>query len=246
MAGIGGLELWGVDLEAAGSALRETERRTPRLSSEDRAYAAAFSDSTVAAERLAVRIALRILIERAAGAAWRGAPLQRGAHGKPYLPGARVAFSVSHAPGVALVGISADEAVGVDVERARHVRVRSPRREAIETAAAVLNAAQALPAEPEARFLQAWVRLEAYAKAQGGGVGRLLGRLGIVGGGAHGEIEGRLENAPAGPRTAVHDVALREGLFAAFAVAPAADAPEPQWMPHGADAMEALLVRREP
>ncbi|MBC7832965.1 MAG: hypothetical protein H7Y62_13215, partial [Hyphomicrobium sp.] len=68
MSGIHTPELWSVYLAAAGASLETLEERTPRLSPADRARAADLSDPTVRAEWVATHIALRLLIERAAGA----------------------------------------------------------------------------------------------------------------------------------------------------------------------------------
>ena len=243
------IELWCVDLQAAASALDAIERQTPRLAPSDRDRAAAFTDKSVAAERLATYIALRILIERAAGIQWRGVPLQRGAHGKPHLENAPVAFSYSHAPGVALIGVASSgagcEAIGVDIELVRPVRVRAPRRDAIEVAAAALSDRDALPDGEEARFLQAWVRLESFAKLHGSGVGRLLARFGTMG--AHGvtndDIRARVERARSEePETAVHDLHLGEKLFAAVAARLTARVAQPRWFPASGGGIEALLA----
>jgi 4'-phosphopantetheinyl transferase len=243
------IELWCVDLQAAASALDAVERRTPRLAPSDRERAAAFTDKRVAAERLATYIALRILIERGAGADWRAVPLQRGTYGKPHLENAPVAFSYSHAPGVALVGIASSgagcSAVGVDIELLRPVRVRAPRRHAVEVAAAGLSDRDALPIGEEARFLQAWVRLESFAKLHGSGVGRLLARLGIMG--AHDvtsdDVRARVQRARSEePATVVHDLHLGEKLFAAVAARLTASVAQPQWLPANVDGIETLLA----
>ena len=73
MSGIQTSEIWGVDLAAATASLQTIELRTPRVCSADRARAAGFSDPSVRDEWLATHIALRLLIEHAAGAQWRGA-----------------------------------------------------------------------------------------------------------------------------------------------------------------------------
>jgi hypothetical protein len=92
-SGFRGLELWCVELQAAGRALLELERRTPRLSGSERENARTFADAVVAYEWLAAHVALRVLLERAAGAEWRGVPFVRAGHGKPRLDGAPVARS---------------------------------------------------------------------------------------------------------------------------------------------------------
>ena len=181
-AGFSDLELWRIDLVAAGSALRDVEQATPRLSAWEREKALTIADTAVAAEWLAAHVGLRILIERAAGVRWRGMPFERGRGAKPHLKRAPITFSLSHVPGRALIGLSRNNLIGVDLERTRPVRVRPPRRASIEFVAGALNTRQPLPVSVDARFLQSWVRLEALAKADGRGIGRLLTQLGIVGG----------------------------------------------------------------
>jgi 4'-phosphopantetheinyl transferase len=248
------VELWCADLRGAAPALREMEGRTSRLSAWDKENAATIADADAAADWLATRVALRFLLERAVGAHWRGVPFTRAAHGKPHLPGAPVVFSLSHVAGLALIGLTASGTIGVDLERARAVRVRAPRRARIEEAGAALNEVQPLPDGEPARFLQAWVRLEAFAKAQGCGIGRLLTRLGIVGAGAmaHNELLVRvgaeLSQAPA---MVARDLALGEGLYAAVALgpeqmgpeqmAPAPAVPKIVWLPTSIDGLHKLL-----
>jgi len=239
------VELWCVDLKAAAPALAEMERLTPRLASGERQEAASIADAEVGAERLAVRVAVRLLLERIAGARWRSQPLVRDKHGKPRLEGASVVFSLSHVPGLALIGVAASGPIGVDLERARDVRVRAPRRARLEQAGAALNAAQDLPDGEDARFLQAWVRLEAFAKADGCGIGRLLTRLGIVGERelAREDLIERIERARARVEGAVtRDLALGEGLYAAIASVPAPAVLEIRWLPTSIDGLEKLLT----
>jgi len=243
--GFAGLELWCADLAAAGRALHEIERVTPRLSAAERRNAEGLNDAAVAAEWLTAHIALRILLERAVGTGWRGAAFGRGAHGKPQLDGAPVVFSLSHVPGLALIGISPSGTLGVDVERKRPVRVGAERREAIEAAGAALNSEQALPQGADERFLQAWVRLEALAKAEGCGIGRLLTRLGVVGDRkpSSAAVHERAKDALAAvPGAVTRDLVLGEGLYTAVALSPAQAMPQVLRLPASVDALKALLT----
>jgi len=238
-----GLELWCVDLENAGPVLHDVEQRTQRLSEQDREGAGVLKDVDAVRERLATRIALRVLIERALGSEWRGVPFERSAHGKPYLAGAPVHFSISHVAGVALIGIASEAPIGVDVERVREVHMRDPRRSRIEAAAVALSPAQPLPAGGEARFLQAWVRLEALAKADGGGIGRLLTRLDIAGRRASPDEgwEARVAEAKAAANVRhLGDLALGSGIFAAAALSERAT-PQLRWLPQDLEGLEELV-----
>jgi 4'-phosphopantetheinyl transferase len=240
------IELWCVDLAAVAPALHAIEQRSPRLSPADHARASAFSNAEVREEWLATHIALRLLIERAAGPQWRCVSFERSERGKPHLGGAPLAFSLSHAPGLALIGLAPRGAIGVDVERTRPVRIGEARRALIEEAGAALSAAT-LSSESSARFLQAWVRLEAYAKADGCGIGRLLTRLGILGTSAarteqRGVREIVAELLSGCPNTVVSDLPLGDGVYAAAVFAGTAPAAEVAWVPSSVEGLEKLTA----
>jgi len=219
-----GLELWCVDLRAAGSSLAVIEQETPRLSHWEQDHAATMKDAAAATEWLAAHVALRVLIERAAGPGWRRRAFERGRATKPRLDEAPVDFSLSHVPGRALVGLSREGAIGVDLERARVVNMNPARRHPLEAAAAALNPDGPLPIGEDARFLQCWVRLEALAKATGWGVGALLTRLALTAGAHKGDNSGPatriVELRASLPPFLVWDLDLGEHLFGA-AVTPA-------------------------
>jgi phosphopantetheinyl transferase len=246
VSGIQTPELWCVDLGAAGPALHALEKRTPRLSSADRARACDVSDPIARGEWVATHIALRLLIERAAGRQWRGATFTRSERGKPHLDGAPLAFSISHAPGLALIGLAPRGSIGVDIERTRRVRVGESRRARIEEAGAALID-EPLPTEGNPRFLQAWVRLEALAKADGCGIGRMLTRLGILGVSA----ESRAGQASARAMVAallagdappsVRDLQLGDGVYAAVASIGFAGVGTPAWLPTRVESLEKLI-----
>jgi 4'-phosphopantetheinyl transferase len=239
-------ELWCVDLAAAADALRTLEQHTARLSAEDRQRAAAFSDDGVRNEWLAARIALRLLIEHAAGPSWRGVAFAREERGKPHLQGAPISFSLSHAPGLALIGLAREGRIGVDIERSRTVRIDAHRRARIREAGAAMDALP-LPASEGEGFLQAWVRLEAVAKADGCGIGRMLTRLGISGAGARAPItpgDARARAAAVfadGPATCVHDLQLGDGVYAAVALSSVPEALPVHRLPTALTELEKLV-----
>jgi 4'-phosphopantetheinyl transferase len=237
-------ELWCVDLSAAASALKAIEQRISRLSAEDRARAAQFSDARVREDWLATHIALRLLIERAVGPAWRGAALTREARGKPQLAGAPLGFSLSHARGVALIGLTPAGTIGVEVERTREVRMAAERRAAVEAAGAALGAS--LAGDGNTRFLHAWVRLEAYAKADGCGIGRLLTQLGILGVAAAERADasgmlGRMGEVAGGAADGVRDLQLGDDIYAAAAFIGAQPVADVAWLPTDAKGLEKLI-----
>ncbi len=238
----GNPELWCVDLSAAGPALLAVEARTPRLSDPELLRAEALSSPAARQEWLAAHIALRILIERTCGADWRRIAFQHEERGKPALAGAPVTFSLAHTPGLALIGLARQGAIGVDIERMRSVRIDASRRDRIREAGATLSSAQLPP--DDAGFLQAWVRLEALAKAEGCGIGRLLTRLGILGAGARAAADAAAMRDRAAsllaesPVETVHDLQLGASVYAAVACTGVPPRLAVSWLPTDAAALE--------
>jgi 4'-phosphopantetheinyl transferase len=186
MSGSEPLDVWLVDLRRCASALHALELASPRLSDDEIVRAQAKGDD--GGNWRAQRIALRILLERYVGPGMRGQAFATGAKGKPQLVGpSDIHFSVSNSDAFALFAISRGGAVGVDIERPRVLRLSDARRTAIVAAAAGVAQSGNWPssvrgnADDDATVLQAWVRLEAWAKARSTGIGTLLSDLGIWG-----------------------------------------------------------------
>jgi len=99
--------------------------------------------------------------------------LRTGAHGKPALadPSSPLSFNLSHSGDLALVAVTLDREVGIDIERVR------PRRDLERLAGRALDPAAAAavrgaaPAERLVAFHEAWTRREAIAKCLGTGLG---------------------------------------------------------------------------
>jgi 4'-phosphopantetheinyl transferase len=173
------MELWLVDLQAAALALETLERETPRLSRDDRRRAQRLGEPRERRQRLAAYVALRIAIERMGGEALRRQPFTRSEAGKPHLGAAAPSFSLAHTPRMALLGVAQLSQIGVDLEEHRSLRLSARRRQEILAIGAGLARRPLDDRAGEAPVLQAWCRLEAYAKASGEGVGRLLSELGL-------------------------------------------------------------------
>lgn len=259
------IAVWHVDLARSTDALLALEQETPRLAPGDHSRAAqqghGDSGHPGARQRLAAYVAMRLVLERAFGTGVRGVTMTRStegqASGRPSLAGLGGDFSLAHVADHALIAIAPFGSVGVDLERSRSVRMTARRQTAIEQAAAILHEAAPLPAATPDRFLTAWVRLEAYAKARHIGMARLLTAIGAMGGAAPGsaeDIAGRLraladrcdlaslDRSGAGPgglaqAAAVHDLALPQGLFGATAWAGTG---------HAADLRQPPMLQRLP
>ena len=236
------VEVWCIDLEAGADLLiDEAARRDLAPAATGQGDAAARDVHRV---RTAARSALRLILAGYVGCDTARRPFLIARGGKPALDipdGDRsVAFSLAHSDTAAVVAISREGPVGIDIEGPRAVRINPQRRELLMQAAIALSPRQPLPDGPgEARFLQAWVRLEALAKATGEGLGALLGRL---------------EDAASPPSaTQVNGVPVRvrdidlgnRALWAALAATSFGDAgdraPQPLWLPLDAGRLEAWV-----
>ncbi len=228
-------ELWLVDLDKTAAALEALEATTPRLSDDIHRRLEAMRDEAARRERRLSHIALRVLLESALGLAARGQPFSLSPSGKPSLPDCDVSFSLAHTKGLAAIALGGNGPLGVDIERLRPVRVPQARRGPIEAEAVILAAGEPLSsADADARFLTAWVRIEAAAKARGSGVGPLLERLrpGVV---------AKSKSHAADPQVVVRDVPIQAGVFAAVAFAPGVSMPVLRRLPDTVQAIAALL-----
>lgn len=217
--------IW-VDLLQAASLLEAEERTTPRLSSieRDRFMSRSSSDMRAAQTWRLSRIALRIVLERWVGNDERQNAFEIERGGRPKLAQGWPHFSMSHTGDVALIAVSQHSAIGIDIEQERNIKMSDERR------AQVIKAANALPSQEsslntlqandldDAAILQAWVKLEAVAKATGFGIGRVLTDYGVSHANNSNNANERVEDSRVGDdsiRVAAVDVA--PGYFAAIA-----------------------------
>jgi 4'-phosphopantetheinyl transferase len=223
--------LWVVDLVAGAEVLSEFAHRH-RLH-QDPPASGSLAPS-LAGPRTAARAALRIILAGYVGLAAARRPFILARGGKPnfdHRNGAPLDFSLAHCDTAAIIAISNVGPIGVDIEGPRSIRIADHRRLQLVDAATSLAIRDPLPDAPgEARFLQAWVRLEALAKLTGEGLGALLGRLDDDAP----PIAGTIVN---GSKAIIRDVPITNGspLFAAVAgIGPTlADdgAPVAAWLP---------------
>jgi 4'-phosphopantetheinyl transferase len=123
--------------------------------------------------------------------------IEVGENGKPRLPDGKLQFNLSHSGDLALIAVSGDRPVGVDVERVKTGRdflALAERALDEEDAVAVRDAAVG---DRSAVFYAAWVRHEARLKCLGAG------------------LTGPVPDSP----VAVQEVAVGSGYAAAVAIA---------------------------
>lgn len=194
-----------VDLAAMTAALLAEEQMFPRLSMREAARAERMAQGSSGAgaanQWRAAHVALRWVLEQFGDedlcGRIRGEEFQNSKTGKPYLPGAALSFSLSHGGGYALIAVSTDGDVGVDVDGDRRRALRMSlfrKRHLVQIAAALASLAGAdgeaqsggrerpasvtlsdnAGATVDEATLLAWVVIEAFAKAAGTGVGAVL------------------------------------------------------------------------
>jgi 4'-phosphopantetheinyl transferase len=160
----GGLDLWRIELS-----LREDDWAL--LTAEEAALARRIVIPRKSRQKAAARASLRRILAHYVAGAPGLLRFSYGEHGKPALlddPG--LSFNLSHSEHLALLGVSTQARIGVDIEHTRPAR-------AFEAIAARFFSPpehaylEKLPvAERPAAFYRAWTRKEAYLKAWGTGL----------------------------------------------------------------------------
>ncbi|WP_158603456.1 4'-phosphopantetheinyl transferase family protein [Micromonospora radicis] len=137
------------------------------LSPAERARRDGYADPAVRRRFLAVYGSVRVILGAYRGEAPARVPLRTGRWGKPLLGDDGPRFNISHSGRCALLAVSVERDVGVDVEQARRGRpVEAFARRYFPPAEARL-VATAAPAERTALHLTLWTRKEACVKAAG-------------------------------------------------------------------------------
>ncbi len=132
----------------------------PLLDEERRARVRAFGDSRSAL----LTLAAGLLLYEAFGERVRRAPFERGARGKPRLPGG-TPFNLTHAGDYAVLALST-QPVGIDLE---WIRPLDWRRIAQRFYHPLERTFLARSLEPEADFFRIWTLKESFLKAEGTG-----------------------------------------------------------------------------
>jgi 4'-phosphopantetheinyl transferase len=138
------------------------------LDSEERRRAERFVKSQVRDRFIAAHTAMRHVLAKELGIAPAAVPIQRRRDGKPII--SSVKFSLAHSGDLALVAVTRDGEVGVDIELLAHAH----RAKTLNGAHLTPDESRVLEAFPErARAVTAlahWTRKEAYLKGTGTGL----------------------------------------------------------------------------
>jgi 4'-phosphopantetheinyl transferase len=104
--------------------------------------------------------------------------------GKPYLTNdcnpLNLQFNLSHSENMAILGISRDRRIGVDLEKMRPMENAEQLAERFFCASEYALLTQAIPAERDKLFFQLWTAKEAYLKATGEGISGGLNQVEIA------------------------------------------------------------------
>lgn len=160
----GELHIWAVPISDAPN-------HDGRLSPAEEERAAGFAFAKPRQTFVATRVALRMLLSRYLNVPPREIVIVSGLGGKPKLSHRNLQFNVAHSGDLALVAITCDCEVGVDLEQLRPVKqsLEIARRNFHPLELAAIGAAG--EAEFDHAFLRCWTRKEAVVKALGAGIG---------------------------------------------------------------------------
>ncbi len=159
--------LWSIALDAAG----ESED-LQSLPADERWRAAQIIVPSVRRRFVRARAGLRRILGAELGIAAHTLALTYGAHGKPALHGyPALHFNLSHSGERALLAISTQGEVGVDLEQLRERASVLPLAQRFLSEAESAYVAAAHGSARDHAFLRCWTRKEAVLKATGRGIG---------------------------------------------------------------------------
>ncbi|MDX6720384.1 MAG: 4-phosphopantetheinyl transferase [Solirubrobacteraceae bacterium] len=208
------LDVWCVDLDLV---THLDDRLTALLDDAELGRAGRFVRPADALRYRIAHGALRTILGGRIGVAPQAVRYAYGEHGKPRLAGEGPHFSLSHSATFALVAVSAERAVGVDVEDLRPVPEAAAIAERHFATAAARRIADAPPQLRDQRFLRIWTAMEAILKAEGTGLADGLEGVEIRDGGGD-RATAALAGSPPGPGWSVRWLALGPAHVAAVAV----------------------------
>jgi 4'-phosphopantetheinyl transferase len=163
----GTVHLWTIDLDAAPPSVT---RFLDLLNGDERVRAARFRTTELRLRFIVAHGALRAILARYIGIAASAIRFESTASGKPFVPGASVAFNFSHSEALAVCALTAGGHIGVDVERVRSVADADSIVERYFAPGEAREYAALPAADRTAAFYSTWTRKEAFVKAIGDGL----------------------------------------------------------------------------
>jgi 4'-phosphopantetheinyl transferase len=211
----GTIDTWLVELDCPEATVQAL---AAVLSADERERAARFVFARDRRRFIAARAALRVLL--ADGGPPAALRFAYSEHGKPSLvaePGRpTLHFNLSHTGDVAVVAVTADGPLGVDVETVRALPEAPAIAARFFTAGETESIMTAPLAERDLAFFLCWTRKEAFAKALGDGLSLSLDRYRVsCRPGAPARIEEVDGSAAAGAEWSVYDLRPAPGVVGA-------------------------------
>jgi len=171
----GDVHVWSVELDRGDGAV------TPLLAClapDERERAARFYFESDRRRFTVARATLRAILGRYLAREPETLAFAYGPHGKPTLAAGcgdgALRFNLSHSHGVALIGITRQRDIGVDVERIRCIPDLEALAERCFAAGETAALRRLTTAQRAEAFFRCWTRKEAYLKALGDGLARPL------------------------------------------------------------------------
>jgi 4'-phosphopantetheinyl transferase len=171
------IHIWQAPLDVGGD---QADRWSRLLSEDERARAARFHFERDRVRYVAGRAQLRMLLADYVDAEPESLVFRYGENGKPALATPAPHFNLSNSGALALIAITADAEVGIDVELYNQSfgAERIPER---FFAPDEVHALRALPEHLQPRgFLELWTRKEAFIKARGDGLSLALDSFSVT------------------------------------------------------------------
>lgn len=163
------VDVWPFDMDQAVAASMADVMRP--LSSDERARAMRYRFERDRRRYIAGRSAMRHVLARYTASSPRSLAFAYGPQGKPSLaeyPSVR--FNIAHSEGMAILVVTRDREIGVDIEVVREGFAEDRIAEHFFSPDEV-EVLRGLPsAEQEQAFFECWTRKEAFLKAKGGGL----------------------------------------------------------------------------
>lgn len=163
----GHVELTWVELEVSAATL---ERRRRWLSPAEQGRAARFRVASARRRFIGRRAALRLRLAQLCDCDPRALAFGYGPAGKPYLEGVPIHFNVTDSGDQAIIALTRDHPVGIDLEAIRPIRNALDIAQRLWDAPAVEALAQRPVPDQTAAFYRAWTHYEALVKATGTGL----------------------------------------------------------------------------
>jgi len=154
-------------VNTAGTEFSQIEKYLSHVSKARRAAVLKKGSDNDKVQSLVAALLVRLELSERLGIPQNKLSFEKGAHGKPYVKGSDVQFSLSHTSGAVCAAFSDSGEIGVDIElKDRRVNERLKQRTLSERERETVNS--------DEDFIRIWVKKEAFLKRTGIGLATQL------------------------------------------------------------------------